>query len=394
MTRNLYSKFILAAICSLLLTFCFAIAATAQNNNDCYQPPVHFGLTYPLSTNGLQAPHIGNAFSLHGLIGVSASEKAVTISGIANIIKQDAAGLTLAGIANTIGGATNGLQIAGIANLTGHANGAQLGGIANVSSSLNGVQMAGIANITKHADGLQMAGMVNTAQSVNVQLSGFANAAKEADVQVAGFVNTGKNISATQISGFVNTAQQAEHQIAGFINIAQKVAGMQIAGFINVADECDYPIGLINIVKNGEMQLGASIDEMGSALVNFRSGGRVLYGILGVGYNYQFAQARYVLEAGLGAHFPLHHNFRLNMEMVSTSLSDIMHNVYFKSSGRLLAELKLANTIGIFAGPSINYLGYQKGQTDLRNNYLWQERNHYHYNGIYIGGVAGIHFNL
>jgi hypothetical protein len=36
---------------------------------------------------------------------------------------------------------------------------------------------------------------------------------------------------------------------------------VQLSGFINIADSCDYPIGLVNIIKNGDAAIGASIDE-------------------------------------------------------------------------------------------------------------------------------------
>ena len=74
-------------------------------------------------------------------------------------------------------------------------------------------------------------------------------------------------------------------QIAGFMNIARKVKGVQIAGFINIADSSATPIGLINIIRNGEKSISISADETLTWLLSFRSGGKILYGIVGGGYH-------------------------------------------------------------------------------------------------------------
>src|SRR5690606_3868538 len=149
---------------------------------------------------------------------------------------------------------------------------------------------------------------VNLAKSVKgVQVAGFGNNAKDANVQAAGFYNIAEN---------VNT------QIGGFINIAKDVKGVQLSGFINIADSCDFPVGIINISRKGEKFLGATVDDDLTSLITFRSGGKYLYGIIGVGANFRYPTAVYASEAGIGAHLPLGKSFRLNGEIVSTSLSD------------------------------------------------------------------------
>ncbi len=182
--------------------------------------------------------------------------------------------------------------------------------------------------------------------------------------------------------------------MAGFINIARKVKGVQIAGFINIAEESDYPIGLINIIKNGERQIGASIDESGVSMLTFRSGGRYLYGILGAGYNFKEDNARYALEGGIGFHLPIARYFRGNVEMTAGALSDLEHNVYFKSSLRVFAAYKIANRFELFAGPTLNNLNYERDQDDIRDSYLWQHKGDNSINGMYIGVTGGIQVNL
>ncbi len=165
------------------------------------------------------------------------------------------------------------MQVAGVLNqIKGEAQGAQIAGFANVTGSADGAQVAGFANISKDAEACSWRGSATVPVIPMHRLQGFANVAKSSE--------------AAQVAGFINVAKEANTQVAGFINIAKKVSGVQISGLINIAEESNYPIGLINIIKKGEKQIGVSVDETGNTLINFRSGGKVLYGIVGAGINY------------------------------------------------------------------------------------------------------------
>ena len=379
MTRNFFSVLFLWIICSFLVFFCFVVAASAQG----LKPrPAHVGFIYPLSTNGVEAPQHTNNFSLHAIAGVSYQENAFCLAGISSVVTHEARGVMISGVVNLIGHKANGAQIAGVLNrIKGDARGAQIAGFANVSGSSDGAQVAGFINISKDARGVQVAGFTNNARTSDAQVAGFANVAKQSD--------------AVQVAGFINVAKEANTQVAGFINIAKKVTGVQVSGLINIAEESNYPIGLINIIKKGEKQIGVSVDETGNTLINFRSGGKVLYGIVGAGINFNDDNARYVLEGGMGAHFNITKQFRTNLEVVSSAMSDLQYDVYMKSTARLLAAFKIANRVEIFAGPTFNYLGYERGQYDIRNDrYLWKDRNRDHVNGLYFGAMGGIQVNL
>jgi len=393
MTRYLVSKALLWLISIALILFCFSIVANAQ---DTLKRPAHIGFIYPLSSNGIQAPDAENGISFHILAGVSLQEDAFCLSGLSSIVKGNADGAIISGLYNHVGYNGHGFQLAGIANYNGNNfRGVQLSGISNISRTSRGAQIAGITNIADSAAGLQMSGLVNIAHNVNgAQLSGFLNMSDAAAVQVGGFANITKRSEAVQVAGFINTGDTVATQVAGFINVARKVKGLQLAGFINIAEESDYPVGIVNIIKNGEKMIGVSIDEMGTSLISLRSGGRVLYGILGAGYNFNKDKARYALEGGLGAHFPVGEYFRFNTELTFASLSDLKDNVYFKSTARVTAGLKLGNRIELFAGPSFNYMGYEKDQQDIRDHYLWNEKNGEQFNGLFIGGIAGVQFRF
>lgn len=379
MTRNLFSTLILAAICTFLLLFCFVIISTAQESKT---RPAHVGFIYPLSSNGTEAPQQTNNFSFHLLAGVSHQENAFCLSGLSSVVKKNAYGVVISGISNHIGNNAKGLQLAGIVNcIKNDASGMQVAGLANVTGNAEAVQLAGFTNIAKNVDGLQIAG--------------FANQAKEAGSQIAGFSNIAKSSDGVQVAGFINITRDADNQIAGFMNVAKKVKGVQVAGLINIAEESNYPIGLINIIKNGEQQLGITFDETGSTILAFRSGGKVLYGILGAGFNVKDDNARYVLEGGMGAHLPITKSFRANVELTATAMSDLQYDVYFKTTTRILAACKIANRVELFAGPTFNHLGFDRYQTDIRNDhYIWSKKNPNYFNGFYIGVMGGIQINI
>src|SRR5690606_22129835 len=122
--------------------------------------------------------------------------------------------------------------------------GLQITGIVNLSENVDGMQLSGTGNVSQHVKGLQLGGIVNLAHDVKGS------------------------------------------QVAGILNKAGRVTGIQLSGIINMADSSDYPIGLINIIKNGERSIGISTDENLSSLISFRSGGRKLYGIIGLGSNF------------------------------------------------------------------------------------------------------------
>lgn len=364
MNHSLFSKFLVAGTAAFI-----SLSATAQSTtDDAAQRIAHLGFVYPVSTNGIDAAQYSNGFSFHALIGVSGAERNCFIAGLGGVVKGDVDGLMLSGLFNKVGGSAAGAHIAGVTNIVaGEASGVQLAGLMNRSKQAKGLQLAGLTNISQQASGMQMAGLMNHAT-----------------------VSRG-----VQVAGLINSSRDADNQVAGLINVAKKVKGLQLAGLINIAEDSDYPIGVVNVIKNGEMQIGLSIDERGNSLINLRSGGRVTYGILGVGYNFTVPSACYVLEAGLGMHIPVVQSFRINPELVSATMTSFQGSVYFRSTARVLAEVIIAHRFGVFAGPSINYLGFEHDQEEIiGNGYLWKERKNEHYNGLYWGATAGIHFNL
>lgn len=349
----------------------------------------HFGLIYPLSTNGTHAPLDTNNLSIHLLAGVSSVEKGFSYAGLSNVVRNESYGAQFAGFSNHIGKQANGALFAGFLNTYRSAKGSQFAGFANLAQ--------------KNVEGAQFAGFLNTTggDMGGVQFAGFANVAKNVKgTQFAGFSNTAKNISASQFAGFINVAKEVNgSQFAGFINIAKKVKGAQVAGFINIAETSDSPIGIINIIKNGEKSIAATIDESQTSMLTFRSGGKNLYGIIGMGYNFKNKDEVYAFEAGLGAHFFKSKSFRLNMELTQTILESFEKGEYFKGTFRLLPAVKVAPWLEIFGGPSINFVSTNTvegkalhPESDDLVLRTWQRKNSDFQQSLHIGYQAGLQF--
>src|SRR3546814_212824 len=198
--------------------------------------------------------------------------------------------------------------------------------IAGVSQQENGCLIAGVSGVVKgSAYGTMISGISN-------HVGGNTNG-----VLIAVLRNQVKGeAKGLQVAGLVNKSGDAHMQIAGLINIAKRVEGVQVAGLINIAEESDYPIGLINIIRDGELALGLTVDETGGSMLALRSGGSVLYGILGLGYHFNYPEARYQLEGGLGAHLITARAFRMSAELTSTAMTNFEDGVYGKQSFRVL----------------------------------------------------------
>ena len=359
MNTKPYKKPLLKTVILTLLT---STALYAQNKPS----KTHIGLIYPLSSNGKHAPLDSNTFSLNLIAGVSAAENGFTLAGITNIIHHTSKGIQIAGFSNHIGQKAEGTRIAGFMNLTGESEGLSAAGFLNQSGGMKGVQ-----------------------------ISGFLNKSKDVSSQIAGFANIADQVKGIQIAGFLNKSKDVTSQIGGFINIARKVKGVQISPFLNIADSSDYPIGLINLVKNGEKSIGITVDDNMTTLLTFRSGGRILYGIIGAGYNFKNDKEVYAFEAGLGAHVYTSQAFRLNIELAAVSLENFKAGEYFKSSVRILPAFKITPHIEVFGGPTFNYVNTNTAEgRKLTEKFIskWESKTSTRFQGIYAGYTAGVQY--
>jgi hypothetical protein len=237
----------------------------------------------------------------------------------------------------------------------GFTNSFSLHALWGLSGGEKGLGLYGVGGVIKgDAAGLQASGVFNSVAGSlrGVQMSGVMNQAHQVDAGM-------------QLAGLINIAEDVRgSQFAGLINIAGRVEGVQIAGLINIADSSDYPIGIINLIKNGEKRISISTDENLSTLISLRSGGRKLYGIIGLGANLLHADLRYAAEAGLGIKLLQRGTFRLDMEASHLFATDFHGGEYFRNSLRLLPTIQIGNRLQLFGGPSINFMDTDPPRND------------------------------
>ncbi|MDR1203408.1 MAG: hypothetical protein LBL58_17505 [Tannerellaceae bacterium] len=275
---------------------------------------------------------------------------------------------------------TNGLQAAQ------YTNGASLNVLLGVSKNETGFALGGIANVmTNNASGLQIAGLANYAGNEvdGVWLSGLINIVgnSHTGIQIAGLVNTAKDVSGIQI--------------AGLVNVAEKVTGVQVGGLLNIAEESDYPVGLINLIRNGEKSVSITYNEIGSSVISFRSGGKHTYGIVGIGYNHKATAHSFVIETGIGLHTNINPWFRINHELRNEFIGRITgSNRTDKVGYYLLPAFRIASHLEIFGGVSVNYMETKNSKhMDLFPGHsLWDRQVSSKLQQVFIGYQAGVQY--
>lgn len=279
--------------------------------------PFQVSMTPGLSTHGLFNSQVVNKFSLNIIGGYTAGVTGTELAGAFNVNQFNMHGVQLAGLSNVVGGDVNGFQAAGISNV----------GL----NKLSGIQLAGAWNSADTiASGLQLAGGINMA----------GNAAR--GIQLTGVMNIAKD--------------EVGNQLAGGINVANKVHGVQFA-IINIADSSDYPIGVVNWIRNGSRQLSLGIDESRFVSLSFRSGGRVMYSVVGVGTYLNNGSFKYGLETGIGAHFVQRTKFTLSAEFINRTHfnKDFNYHATGRVSLRVIPAIHLGRHLRVYAAPSLTY---------------------------------------
>tara|TARA_R110002111_G_scaffold81128_6_gene128241 strand:+ start:270 stop:1409 length:1140 start_codon:yes stop_codon:yes gene_type:complete len=361
------------------------VCSTLFNSYAQNERPAHLGFIYPISTNGLDAAKFSNNLSIHALAGLSGGENGLSIYGLAGMVQGNATGLQVAGLYSKLRGDLTGVQIAGLMNQAQNANnGVQIAGIANFLEKDTPVQIAGILNKARNVQGFQNAGIVNIS-------------ALNRGAQIAGIANLTKKIEGAQIAGIFNEAENVKGiQIVGIVNKAKKVDGVQLSGIVNIAESSDYPIGIINLIEDGEIRIGLSSDENLTTMLSFKSGGRRLYGIVGIGSNLQYGNLPYALEAGLGLKVLEGNSFRLDIEGTNMFATNFKKGGEYTRSGiKVLPALLISQNLQIFAGPSLNYTHtkYSNGN-DLSGMQLWSRERRGVYKAVHLGVTAGVNIRI
>lgn len=331
-------KMIMKKVLLTIVSCCCLLGIVFSQTVEIPYRAFQFGFVPFMSTNGLLAKDYTNSASFYLLAGVSKNEKAFTFGGLSNVILNDAGGFQFAGLSNYIGNTGKGFQFAGLGNINKNGfNGFQFAGLINMAGEIKGFQFAGLSNVVGDVDGFQFAGLINKAKNVN---------------------------------------------------------GIQFAGLVNIAENSDCPIGLVNIIKNGEKGIALTYDVLGSTVVSFRSGGKYTYGIIGIGYNHKTNGNSVTTEAGLGAHIPCLSWFRIHNEIKVSSIGNFSDKPVFNGGYSLLPAFKIGKHYEVFGGASINYMTTDNIENCeiFPKHSLWKKNSSVRLQQVYVGYQVGVHF--
>ncbi|WP_291530018.1 LA_2272 family surface repeat-containing protein [Bacteroides sp. UBA939] len=278
-----------------------------------------------------------------------------------------------------------------------------------------GVQISILGNYVRNqGKGLAIAGLMNIYEShTGVQIGGYSYAEKMKGLQL-GLANNSVDMQGAQI-GFVNgvdTAHTVRGVQIGLVNMSK--SGFQI-GLCNVSEKNQYPLGLINIIKNGEMNVGLAYDEIGNVTAQFRSGSQYLYGIIGFGYNVKSPSGHILLQGGIGAHLNLSSRLRIDTELSAKHITrtflysgdkddeeykrkvkEFEFKALTKYSLGILPSYRLSEKIELFGGPTLSYLQTKTLENErlFPSRFIWRSFTSTSLKQLYIGYSVGLKYIL
>ena len=118
------------------------------------------------------------------------------------------------------------------------------------------------------------------------------------------------NIKGVQISLVYNSSQLMTGVQIGIVNKASIVNGTQI-GLINIADEIEggVPIGLINIIGNGQFHGCTWYDGNNIFTFGLKTGTKYFYSLLSLGFTTNKEEMSFYPGIGLGVEIPINRMF-------------------------------------------------------------------------------------
>lgn len=281
----------------------------------------------------------------------------------------------------------------------------------NTDITTNNISLSLTFNNSQHIYGFSFAPFnhVNS-QMYGLQL-GLLNGASETKGMQLGFTNGTEKLQGIQI-GYINFINKESGGVQLGVMNSRKSSGLQV-GLLNIADNNDYPIGFVNIIKNGSMHAGTTIDDMSFLTAAFRSGGRYLYGLAGIGYSFASSLNQFLAEGGIGVHRPVTSRFRIDTEVSATYISKTYmymgdpdkakekangynYKTAFRLSARMMPTYRMGRHIELFGGPSINYLQSQcmENERIFPAHYVWRKFTPTSLKQIHWGWTAGVQYKI
>ncbi|MCC6748853.1 MAG: hypothetical protein IT371_14435 [Deltaproteobacteria bacterium] len=233
---------------------------------------------------------------------------------------------------------------------------------ASAYARLEGVDVGvGASWVTEAMRGVQTTAGFNFvgADVRGAQISVGANVALDrvSGAQVSSGVNVGPAIGGAQI-GLVNIGGQVSGAQVGLVNIGRRVKGTQI-GLVNVAEDSSAPLGLFNLIKNGQQHLALWASDSAPLNLGLKLGGRYVYAVLAAGLETSDGKKRWLAGFGMGGHIPLSERFYLETDLLHWHVNEDeawTDGQNALTTLRLVGGYRLHRRFSLFAGPTLNLL--------------------------------------
>ncbi len=369
----LRQRFLIAGIFAGLIVFVIITSNPVfASGPDSTQTQRHVQVTfiYPMGTNGGEALHFSNNFSLNILAGISGGTRGIEAGGLVNDDRGPVNGFQCAGIGNIVTGPFSGIQSGGLFNISsGNFRGLQLAGLVNTDHNNSmGILGAGLVNLTqKDGKGMAASGItnVNLGSFKGTQLAGITNVTlyEQRGVQAAGILNVTTNkFSGLQVGGIasITTKEFRGLQVGGLVNYAKTLNGMQL-GFINYSDSIGkgIPLGFLSIVRHGYRRVEVGFNETLFGNITFKTGTSRLYNIFSIGYRLKNNQPVWGVTYGLGTLVPVNERLAFNIDLTSTHLNENeswTDRLNMLNRLRLDLSYRILNGLELYAGTSVNVM--------------------------------------
>jgi hypothetical protein len=283
------------------------------------EAPIYLSFAYPLGLYGVNSENYVFNLAFSVLTGAVGGINGIQFGGIYNQVSGPMRGIQWAGIMN-VTKSVDGIQWAGICNFSQNVRGIQWAGIFNQSANLHGIQWAAIANAANNVEGMQWAGIYNAADTVT-------------GMQWAAIANEAEVVTGMQWGGIYNRAERVRGLQMGLYNQTKVLNGVQI-GLINKVDTIEKGVsfGLFNFLKKDrfqELEFGVNIgaDNYSVTYLNYRLGGHVFHGLLGIGTTWK--DGHFESRVGFGNNTRFVDNLYLQTSWYWTS-----SNYYFRTNQR------------------------------------------------------------
>ncbi len=362
--QRVFSGMVFLLLCALAPTW-----GLASENTSDFQP-ISLQFFFPVSTSGQSdaATHCRLAL----FFAQSGDIKGLDLTAVAGKTSAHVSGFQMTGIYSEVGGDFTGLGLTGgVHNLRRNGSGIQFSGLSNfVEGEFSGLQFSNFLNYThKGMFGVQISGLLNINDGYGAygQFSGVANVNVKgfSGVQASVLLNHANSEMAGLQMAMFNFAEDMNGVQMGVINLTRNFKGFQV-GILNFNRHHNgTPIGLFNFATGSRREWIFAGDSSTAAQAGFRSVVNNWSSVVSLGWGNQQGdiQDNFALSWHFGRCFPLSQKWSLTadlgMQHVFRTTSDNPAenvNPQFKLQARLLAEVKVTSSLGVFAGSGLSTL--------------------------------------